>query len=380
MSVRQQKQANGRTIWLVDILFEHADGRAERIRKKSPVQTRRGAEEYERQLRGSLLGGTYGKEGAGEAAPTLDEFAERFLGNADTNNKPSTAYAKKKIVENHLGPFFGAMRLNEIGPEDVERFKEQQVAAGLSPKSINNQLGALRRLLELAREWGRIAVAPKVKELRLPPQSFEFLTFDEADRFLAAAAERWATALTVALKTGVRPGELRALQWPDVDLKAGKIVVRRTLWRKKEGTPKGGRSREIPLSPLALAALKKQQALTRLKSRYVFADSLGDPLTEHPLEGVVQATCRRAGIAKSAEFSWHELRHSFASHLVMRGVPLKTVQELMGHATIEMTMRYAHLSPDVKRDAVAALDVRPHGNGTATASEEEKKEPEISSL
>lgn len=380
MSVRQQSQSNGDTIWLVDVMFEHPDGRTERIRKKAPVQTRRGAEEYERQLRGALLAGTHGQgEESGKGAPTFGAFTESFLDWSDTNNKPSAAYAKRMILKNHLSPFFAGMRLSVIGPEEIERFKAEKVRAGFNPKSVNNHLAVLRSMLNLAVEWKKIPAAPKVKELRLPPQSFEFLTFEEADRFLAAAADEWRVAFTVAVKTGVRSGELRALKWRDIDLRAGKIVVRSNIWRKREDTPKGGRSREIPLAESALRALKSQQKATRLRSEYVFADDKGEPLTEHMIEDVVRRTLRKAGVSKSRKFNWHGLRHTFASHLVMRGVPLKTVQELLGHASIEMTMRYAHLSPDVKRDAVSFLDA-PHGNGTATAVEAEEKAPVFSAL
>ncbi|HKD42767.1 MAG TPA: site-specific integrase [Myxococcaceae bacterium] len=247
---------------------------------------------------------------------------------------------------------FGNTRLDKIFAPEVEAYKARKLREKLSAKTVNNHLAVLRKLLNLAVEWGELSHAPRIRQLRVPLKDFQFLTCDESERFLEAADSSWRTMLTVALKTGVRLGELLALKWEDVDLRSGKVVVRRTLWQKQEGTPKGGRSREIPLSEVAKACLQRQR---HLKGPYVFCKSDGSRFSHSEVKGVVRLTCQRAGLAK--RLTWHHLRHSFASHLVMRGVPLKSVQELMGHASIEMTMRYAHLSPHVNRSAVDLLDL-----------------------
>ena len=163
----------------------------------------------------------------------------------------------------------------------------------------------------------------------------------------------------------MRLGELRALRWGDVYLQNARLVVRRSLSRGAFTVPKSGRSREIPLSPQAMETLRAYQ---HLKGELVFSQPDGCPLPKDHCNENLWRTCRLARIRR---IGWHSLRHSFASHLVMRGVPLKAVQELLGHTTLQMTMRYAHLSPDIHQDAVATLDqpTERHNSGSRWGSD-----------
>ncbi len=286
--------------------------------------------------------------------PTVAEFEEKFVTYSTTNNKPSTVYAKKWMLRTHLIPFFGGMHLDQIGPAEIEAYKAKKLAAKLDKKSINNHLAALRKLLNLAAEYGELDRAPKVRGFPIKSrfvEEDEFLTLDETPRFLRAAEPEWLAFLTTAIKTGLRVGELLALKWQDIDLVAGHVVVRRTLWHDQEGPPKGGRDRKVPLSDEALAMVKAHR---HLRGPYVFCEADGRRLTHSRVKDVVPSTCRRAGLAK--RITTHGLRHTFASHLVIRGASLKAVQELLGHESIEMTLRYSHLTPDVKREAVRLLD------------------------
>lgn len=126
------------------------------------------------------------------------------------------------------------------------------------------------------------------------------------------------------------------------------------------GSPKGGRSREVPLSARALEALRAHR---HLRGPFIFCDERGAYLKNDTLRTGLIRACKRAG---RREVGWHTLRHTFASHLVMCGAVLKGVQELLGHASLEMTMRYAHLSPDVRRDTVGLLDSGPQGHRRGT--------------
>ena len=219
---------------------------------------------------------------------------------------------------------------------------------------LNNHLAVLRKLLNLAVEYKKLTVAPKIRALSIGEQDFDFLSFEETARFVESTPTEWKVMVLMALKTGLRIGELLALKWEDIDLKAGKLIVKRTLWQGQEGSPKGGRRREVPLSVQTVAMLKAHRAVTMLKSPYVFCRADGTHHTHNQLQDLIPRLCKLAGLPK--RLTWHDLRHTFASHLVMKGRSLVEVQQLLGHTTIAMTMRYAHLSPDVKRAAVEALD------------------------
>jgi integrase len=356
MSVRVVEwKKNGTKGWEVDIRLRFPDGSRDRVREKSPVSSKSGSLRWGQQREAELLAHRDHHEVV-EAAPppTVEEFAKDFLTYSKTNNKPSTVHAKEWMLRVHLLPFFGPKRLDQVGPADIEAYKAKKLEEGHQKKSINNHLTALRKLFNLAVEWCRLERAPKVRGFALkvqPVDEDEFLTFEESDRLLRAAEPEWRPMLAVALKTGLRVGELLALKWSDLDLVAGQLVVRRTLWRGQEGEPKGGRHRPVPLCDEASTVLKAHR---HLKGPYVFCDAAGGRLTHSIVKDVVPKACIRAGLAK--RMTWHGLRHSFASHLVIRGASLKAVQELLGHESIEMTLRYAHLTPDVRRSTVRLLD------------------------
>lgn len=372
MSVRRASVKCGRTgseviRWVVDVNYVHANGRNQRVRKISPVQTRRGAEAYEQQLRLSLLSGEYGKE-----VPLFKDFAGEFMrGYVKANNKPSEASAKEGILRVHLVPRFGTHLLDEITEHLIERFKGDQLNKGLSAKTVNNHLTVLRTMLNVAVEWKVLERVPAFRRLRATKPEYDFLTFKETERLIEAAADEpfWQSMIIVALNTGLRAGELLALRWDDINLSDKLMWVRRTDWRGHVGVTKSGKERIIPLNDAAVEALKAQR---HLRGDRIWSHPDGERLDHYNLKPALKRIAKRASLRP---FQWHVLRHTFASQLTMRGVPLKAVQELLGHSTIEMTMRYSHLSPDVRRDAVEILmnnDMhnadRGYGKGTARNS------------
>lgn len=296
-----------------------------------------------------------------KSIPTLTEFRDTFLAASKLDNKECSVENKESMLRLHILPRIGHLQLSDVDFATVQDFtvtlsqsrnlvcKHSRRAS--HPNTVNKVLGCLKHMLRLAHKRRLIEGVPEIKKLAAPPAKFDFLTYEEADRLIAAAEGEWRTMVVVALRTGLRRGELLALGKDAVDLNHRRIAVRRNFYRGRFGTPKSGKAREVPLSDQAARALA---AHTHTRSEaLVFCDAAGRPFTDTHMRCQLRAICKRAGLRR---IGWHVLRHTFASHLVMRGVPLRAVQELMGHSSIVVTQRYAHLAPQVARDAVLLLD------------------------
>jgi len=380
MSIRKQKRVDPksgktRTFWIVDIEYTSIDGtKHPRIRHVPRDNTKVGAERKEREIIQQLEAGTWGRRKfTGITFATLsDEYIKECVNPA--TSKPSTINFKKLVIARHLVPYFGKTRLVEIDKRAVEGFKKFMTDRVLdhgekySPRTLNNILATLRVMLRTAVEWDYLEAAPEVKLLKVDAdEDFQFLDFKDAEKLKTAARQHplWGPVFITMLNTGMRMGEVLALRWDNVNLQQKYLYVREGDWQGIIGTPKSGKSRKIPLNDEALKTLKGHR---HLKSPLVFCGSKGGRLQPNAMATALERYCVRAGVERMTP---HALRHTFASHLAMRSVPLKAIQELLGHAKIEQTLRYAHLTPDAREDAVARLSV---SGGHLTATSEEVEE------
>lgn len=285
--------------------------------------------------------------------PTVEGFAPTWLGKSQADDKRSSYEHKVHTFNGHILPRFGKLRLDEITFDLVEEWRLSMLnEQKLKPATASRLLSEFRAMLNYARRKGHIVALPEWPKQSAPLPRPEFLTFEETDRLIAAAEpmDPWKAMVIVAVRTGLRHGELTALRWEDIDFDGGKLSV---VWNRVNGnvdTPKSGKGREIPLNNEALRALR---SIRHKRSELVFCSKTGKPLEHWVTDNALRLICRHAGLMP---IGWHKLRHTFASHLAILGVSIMTIRELMGHANIKMTLRYAHLSPEIRHDAVLLLD------------------------
>ncbi len=348
MAVRKDKGS-----WWVDFTV-----RGERHRLRSPDNRREGAVAFEHTLRSRIAQGQrvyLARDPRSRELPltrqTLGAFVpEWFETYVRTNLKPSTQAGYAGALKRYVLPFFGSYELEAITTHLVEDFKAHHERARCSPKTINNALSVLRRALTEAMEWGRLERLPRFKFMKTPPPTFDFLHPWESERLMEATTrEPWRLMVRCALRTGMRFGELLGLRWQDVDFERNLLVVRRNVVDGNEGAPKNNRFRTIPLTHTLRSEL---MATPRIAER-VFVLANGRTPNRWSAIEALQRACIRAGLRP---VGWHTLRHTFASQLVGAGVNVAMIQALLGHSTLEMTMRYAHVSSQHMQTSVDALE------------------------
>jgi integrase len=210
------------------------------------------------------------------------------------------------------------------------------------PATVNRETQLLGHMFKRAITWGKAMENPAthLRPLRTNIRLLRYRSQEDIGGLLSVADEILRPTVLVALHTGLRRGEQFSLTWQDIDFRLGVLRVLHT---------KNGERREIPISRTLQDTLERLPR--RLGSDHVFPGRTGRGMAN--IRGRFYRALREAGIEG---FRWHDLRHTFASHLVMAGANITSVKELMGHKTIAMTLRYAHLAPDFQRDAINRLD------------------------
>lgn len=389
MSVRRMKRRDPETgavqeRWYVDVDFEKPDGTRERVRKVSPVQTKRGAEDYERQLRNSLLDGSYGRE-----VPLLDDwFHGRFWRDwvIAKKNKPGEQENKKSVYRHHLKAAFGHMRLDQIGESEIGAFRIG-LTEHLKEKTVNNVLAILSKALKFAERKRIIRFAPDVGLFKTERPEIVVWEPKEYVLYLATSVRlgpMYHAAACIAGEGGARVGEIKALEWErDVDMVAKTITINAQTRHSVTGTPKGRTRRTVPMTDTLFEALR---GLNRIRRGFVICNEDGSQRSDNQCSKANYRICREAGLP---ERGWHVLRHTFATDAARFGVNPWSLMQWLGHKALTETLGYIdfaknHARPlhervlqagaaetDPDRKVIKMLGARTNGNLTATGVGEE---------
>ena len=288
--------------------------------------------------------------------PTVAEFEAEFLAYGKANRqKASTQYARKRVLARHILPFLGTKRLDEINELDVQAIKAR--LKDKKPKTVNNILATLSKMLRVAKRLRVITALPveTFELLKVRSKPPEFYDFEEYDRLVRAAAElddRILAMVLVAGDAGLRPGEIVGLVQTDVNFGSNRLHVERQSWRGVVDTPKTDAGiRVIPMTRRLAAVLRR---IRHLQGDALLMRDDGRVVTTKTLRGWLKRAQRRAQLKVTGNL--YTLRHTFCSHVAMRGQPAKVLAELMGHEDIAVTNRYMHLTPGAKEQAIRVLE------------------------
>ncbi|MBK9032124.1 MAG: site-specific integrase [Myxococcales bacterium] len=288
--------------------------------------------------------------------PTVEEFARTWLAQAKADNRPITYRHKVTTLRLQVLPRFGKLRLDQITFPLVEAWRLHMLnEEGKLPSTVYRIMTEFRSLLGYAHKSDVLAKLPRWPTQKVSRGRPQFLTFEETAQLIAVAEplDPWKAMIIVAVRTGLRYGELAGLRWQDVDLDGGKLQVEENFVDGVTGPPKSGKGRVVPLSNDAIAALT---AIRHTRGPLVFCGRRGSHIHHGTAVKALNMICDHAGRPR---INWHRFRHTFASHLMMRGVSPKAIMDLLGHSKMELTLRYAHLQPETRRDAVMLLDQPP---------------------
>lgn len=362
----EERTRNGRTTYLARWLAPAPDGTAKRHSKS--FAAREDAEDHLRRIYRDKRAGRYAAPSTLTVADLVMEHIDRSLAAGRITEGTALTYRyRAKAYLRGLGP----KRVVAVVPLDVQRWLDQLIRAHLAPSTIGTISAVVSGAFREATLLGIIDRNPTIGVRRptvVPPDAAAW-TADEARAVLAATRDhRLGVFYATALTTGMRPGELRALTWSDVDLDAATVTVRRTMARDEANrqivgaTTKGKRSRVIRI-PAALVALLRRHKVAQTERRlrheawhhHDLVLDRGDGMWWHErtIAYIHEDVCAMTGVTP---IRLHDLRHTAATLLVERGIHPKVVADMLGHAHIAVTMdRYTHLTPHHQEGAASAL-------------------------
>jgi len=303
---------------------------------------------------------------------TLGNYLDRWISHSVRGTVRQRTWERyEQIVRVHLKPALGRVKLKNIAPTHARALYREKLDGGLAPRTVNYIHTTLSKALNDAVSDGLIPrnVTRSVKAPKPAKEEIRPLSHEQTKAFLEVArGDRFEAAYVVALHCGLREGEILGLIWSDIDLNNRTLQVRRTLSEARTGRhfepPKNGKGRNVRLTPQAVEALRAHlgRQLQEIENSgdlhkdqgLVFPSQVGTPMSAKNMTArSFKPLLKRAGLP---DIRFHDLRHTFATLMLQNGEHPKVVQEMLGHASIAITMdTYAHVLPNMQRDAVDRL-------------------------
>ena len=277
---------------------------------------------------------------------TFEELRDKYMKEYAIPNKAPRTVEKDRNTFKPLSAFFEGYTLAKITPQSISQYKGHRRGQGIKVGTVAKELELLRAALNVAmREWEWIDVSPfsKVRIEQSKNHIYRWLTAEE-EALLIPECTDWVKEIVIfALNTGMRQDEILSLKWQDIDLSRKVLLVVKS---------KNGEQRTLPLNQAAIGVLRSKGKVRHI-SGLIFPSEAGTKINPGNLRRGFYAARKRSGID---HVRFHDLRHTFATRLVQRGVDLYVVKELLGHKSLKMTMRYAHHYPESLRHGVDVLD------------------------
>jgi integrase len=313
------------------------DSNKNRVQESSHSSSKRDAEALLALRKSEIIRGIYKRP----AKITFGEFGTRYMEYARANKR---SWLRDQQMLEHLATFFGGERqFSEVIAADIEGYKLHR-RKQVSGSTVNRELALLKRMFHLAMDWDLYLGSNPVRKVKFFQEintGFRVLSKEEEKVFVASATPYIQDIALFALNTGLRIGEILSLKWEAVDLEKNLLTI---------FAEKTHKIRPVPINSAARRVLECW--MLGKKNGFVFYNhETGKPFVD--LAAGFALACRKAGIEG---VTWHTLRHTFASRLLDRGTDIVTVQQLLGHSTVTVTMRYTHTNLDAKRSAVAKLE------------------------
>jgi integrase len=336
--------------WIAEITLPDGRRKKKRSKDKKVVQDWRIEQQHKISLNIPLA----------DEKTSVGEYLDRFLSDVVEHTlKPSTIRSYRYLIDKHIKPSLGHTKLAKLSPGQIQRLYSDKLNEGLSPRTVAYIHSVLRRALNQAVKWGVVYRNPTdaVTAPRPTKQVPVTLSEEQVRQFLRATKQHNYYPIYILALHGLRKGEILGLRKDAVNLKAGTLSVTQTLvtiqGRQSFGSPKSAAAkRKITLSKTAIDALKQYQSVG--DSELFFTTSVGTPISQRNLTRHFHNTLEKIGLPK---IPFHNLRNTCATLLLQKDVHPKVVQDLLGHASITLTLdTYSHVIPSMHSETADKLN------------------------